>query len=197
MVRAVFGSEVCGVSLGMGDHFQRSCWFAAQDQVAQMNPTQNRRRIQSTRGMGVKLQPAGDRKARIFRLREMCELKVAAIEIGQEGSCLQVVGSVCLDSPAILQQGELGKVHILSGQTHGADEAVIMLSLDVSAHHVKGGPAVEVAQHSSCMRLQVECAADRHILPRECPQVGEEAFCIWAVALIVASWSKATRRRLR
>src|ERR1700678_1341452 len=97
----------------------------------------------------------------------MGELKVGSIEIGKERFCIQVVGPVALDRPAILQQGKLRKVHVLSVQAHHSDQAVIALSLDGSARHVKVCPAVQVAQHSSSMSLQVQCSGDRNILPNK------------------------------
>src|ERR1700729_578229 len=103
----------------------------------------------------------------------MGQLKVDSIQIRKEGFCIEVVGPIALDCSAVLQQRKLRKIHVLAGQAHKCGQAVIVLPLDGSAHHVEIRPSVQVAQHSTGMRLEVECAADRNILAGECPYVSE------------------------
>src|ERR1700744_6066933 len=105
----------------------------------------------------------------------MGQLKVGSIEIGEERFCIQMVGPITLNGPAILQQRKPGEVYVLSGQANDSSQAVIMLPFDVPTHHVKICPPVQVTQHSPSMSLQVECAGDWNILPEECPHVGERS----------------------
>ena len=66
----------------------------------------------------------------------------------------------------------------------------------VAALQGKIAASVQIAQRPAGMGLQIQSAGNRQVLPGDCQQIGQDASCTWAVALMVDWSSKACRRRL-
>ena len=89
----------------MHDRFQGTRGLATQHQVAQVNPSQDRRGIDGAGGVGVKFQSPRYRQPGVLRLRKVSQFKVAPVQIAEKTLRLQVVGSVADDGAAILEKG--------------------------------------------------------------------------------------------
>ena len=123
--------------------------------------------------MRVELHRAGYREPGILRLREMRQLEIGPVQVGEELLRLQAVGPVALHRSAILEQGQFRQVDVLSSQGHSGGKAVVGLPFDGSAQKGQIAPSVQVAEHAPRMGLQVQSAGHREILPYKRQKIGK------------------------
>jgi len=79
--QAVLRGEIGNAALGVRDDFQGAGGLASQDQVAQMNPSQNGGRIERAGGVGIKL--LANRPWRVWSpaMGKMSQFKVGPIQM--------------------------------------------------------------------------------------------------------------------
>ena len=161
-----------------------------------MNPRPERRGIDGARSMGVELQSSCDGELGVLGLRKMRKFKVGAVQVAQEASRLQVVGSVPGYGAAILEKGEFRQVDVLSREAQRLRKAVIGQALDLAALECKIGAPGQIAQHARRVGLQVQGTGERQALAGDRQQVGHRRVLHLGGGVDGGLSSKASRRRL-